>query len=73
MGMVHARMERPAGCDDVVLRSWTVDDAEWYAMTVTSDQLIQRLTSGSPTMTVEKVRAAIAELLTGPPRLRRSC
>ena len=60
-------MEPPAGCEDVVLRPWTVDDAEWYAMTVTGDPLIQRFTSESPTVTVEEVRAAIAELLTGSP------
>lgn len=55
------------GRGDVVLRSWTVDDAEWYATTVTGDPLIQRFTSESPTVTVAEVRAAIAELLTGPP------
>lgn len=51
---------------DVVLRSWTVDDAERYAATVTGDQLIQRFTSESPTVTVDEVHAAIVELLTGP-------
>ncbi len=50
-----------------MLRPWAVDDAEWYAATVTGDQLIQRFTSESPTVTVDEVRAAIAELLAGPP------
>jgi RimJ/RimL family protein N-acetyltransferase len=59
-------VERLVGHGDVVLRSWTVDDAEWYATTVTGDQLIQWFTSESPTVTVDEVRAAIVELLTGP-------
>ena len=35
--------------------------------TVTGDPLIQQFTSESPTVTVEEIRAAIAELLTKPP------
>lgn len=54
------------GHGDVVLRSWTVDDAEWYATTVTGDQLIQRFTSEPPTVTVDEVRTAVVDLLRGP-------
>jgi [ribosomal protein S5]-alanine N-acetyltransferase len=50
-----------------MLRRWTVDDAEWYAATVTGDPSIQRFTSESPTVTANDVRAAIAGLLAGSP------
>lgn len=56
-------MERPS----IVLRPWTVDDAEWYAATVVGDPLIQRFTSESPTLTADEVRAAIVELQKAPP------
>ena len=58
MGCTHGA-ERLVGRGDVVLRSWTVDGAEWYAATVTGDPLIQRFTSESPTVTVDEMRAAI--------------
>jgi hypothetical protein len=32
----------------VTLRTWCVDDAEWYAETVVNDELIQRFTTESP-------------------------
>jgi ribosomal-protein-alanine N-acetyltransferase len=54
------------GGDLVVLRQWTVADAEWYAAAVTGDQVIQRFTAEPATVTAEEVRAAIAELLAGP-------
>ncbi len=50
----------------VLLRAWRVDDAEWYASTVANDDLIQRFTSESPTVTHEEVRTAIVELLAEP-------
>jgi len=54
--------------DDVVaLREWSVDDAEWYAATAATDELIQRFTAESPTVTAEDVRAAILELRAGAP------
>jgi len=49
--------------DGVVgLRRWDVADAEWYAGTAAHDELIQRFTSESPTLTPDEVRAAIADL-----------
>lgn len=58
----------PDGLSDglVLLRGWTVDDADWYASTVANDDLIQRFTSESPTVTPEEVRTAIVELLAEP-------
>ena len=47
----------------VVLRRWSLDDADWYAATAAGDDLIQRYTSESPTLTAEQVREAIATLL----------
>jgi RimJ/RimL family protein N-acetyltransferase len=46
----------------VELRAWRVDDAEWYAETVVDDELIQRFTTESPTVTAADVRAAIGDL-----------
>lgn len=50
----------------VLLRAWEVDDAEWYAATAAHDELIQRFTTESATVTAEDVRVAIVELLAGP-------
>ena len=50
----------------VLLRPWRVDDAEWYASVAANDELIQRFTTESPTVTAEAVRTAIVELLAGP-------
>jgi RimJ/RimL family protein N-acetyltransferase len=57
----------PLGDDVVLLREWTVEDAQWYAETAAHDELIQRYTTESPTLTTEEVRAAIVALLAGPP------
>ncbi|MFF5083495.1 hypothetical protein ACFY36_41150 [Actinoplanes sp. NPDC000266] len=46
----------------VALRSWSVDDAEWYAAAV-GDELIQRFTSEPAVVRADAVRAAI---LAGP-------
>ena len=52
------------GSDGVVrLREWTFDDAEWYAETAAHDELIQRFTVESPTLTSAEVRDAIEDLL----------
>lgn len=60
-------MEAQRIADDVVvLRSWSVADAGWYAETAAHDELIQRFTTESSTLTAEAVRAAIVELLAGP-------
>jgi RimJ/RimL family protein N-acetyltransferase len=54
--------------DGVVrLRPWTVDDAPWYAEVAGNDELIQRFTTESPTLTAAEVRTAILDLLAGPP------
>ena len=45
---------------------WRVEDAEWYASVAANDELIQRFTTESPTVTAEAVRTAIVELLAGP-------
>jgi RimJ/RimL family protein N-acetyltransferase len=61
--------EAPADplCDGLIrLRAWDVDDAQWYAETVTQDEQIQRFTSESPDTTTQQVRDAIVHLLTGP-------
>jgi len=50
----------------VVLREWDVEDAEWYASTAARDELIQRFTTESPTVTAEQVRAAIVALRARP-------
>ncbi len=50
----------------VLLRAWRVDDAEWYASVAANDELIQRFTTESPTVTAKEVRSAIVELLAGP-------
>lgn len=50
----------------VALRRWSIDDAPWYAATVTGDQLIQQFTAELPTVTAEDVRSAISELLAQP-------
>jgi [ribosomal protein S5]-alanine N-acetyltransferase len=42
------------------LRGWQPGDAVWYAATVSGDELIQRFTSESPTVTVAEVEDAIA-------------
>jgi RimJ/RimL family protein N-acetyltransferase len=56
-------MAVPPLSDSVVrLREWDLADAQWYAATAAHDELIQQFTSESPTLTVEQVRAAIAEL-----------
>jgi RimJ/RimL family protein N-acetyltransferase len=56
-------MHVPELCDGVVrLREWGDADAEWYAATAAGDELIQRFTSESATVTAEQVRAAIADL-----------
>jgi ribosomal-protein-alanine N-acetyltransferase len=58
----HAELD-----DGVVqLRSWTLDDAEWYAATAAGDELIQRYTTESPTITSDQVRSAIVELHAAP-------
>jgi RimJ/RimL family protein N-acetyltransferase len=52
--------------DDVVaLREWDLGDAEWYAATAATDELIQRFTTESPTVTALEVRTAILELRAG--------
>jgi ribosomal-protein-alanine N-acetyltransferase len=51
----------------VALRSWSPDDADWYAATVVDDELIQRFTAEPPTVTPEDVRSAIRTLLCGSP------
>jgi [ribosomal protein S5]-alanine N-acetyltransferase len=50
----------------VMLRPWSVADAEWYAETVTHDELIQRFTTESPSLTADAVRRAIIGLLAEP-------
>lgn len=52
--------------DVVILRPWSVADGDWYAETAAHDELIQRFTTESSTLTAEAVRAAIVELLTEP-------
>jgi RimJ/RimL family protein N-acetyltransferase len=53
----------PALSDGVVrLREWDLSDAEWYATTAAHDELIQRFTSESPTVTSDDVRTAILDL-----------
>jgi len=52
--------------DGVVrLRRWIPADAEWYADTVKHDELIQLFTAETSTVSVEDVRMAIADLVTG--------
>jgi ribosomal-protein-alanine N-acetyltransferase len=52
------------GSDGVVqLRAWTFSDADWYAETAAHDELIQRFTGESPTLTSAEVREAIEDLL----------
>lgn len=49
--------------DGVVrLRDWDSGDAEWYAATAGQDELIQRFTAESSSVTPEEVRAAITNL-----------
>ena len=50
----------------VVLRPWSVADGNWYAETAAHDELIQRFTTESSTLTAEAVRTAIIELLAEP-------
>ncbi|MFG1604899.1 hypothetical protein [Actinoplanes sp. NPDC049265] len=50
----------------VALRRWSPGDAEWYAATVSGDELIQQFTAESPTVTAEDVRSAIGALLSQP-------
>jgi RimJ/RimL family protein N-acetyltransferase len=57
---------RPIADDAVILRPWSVADAEWYAETVTHDELIQRFTTESCSLTADTVRAAIVDLLAEP-------
>ena len=53
----------PSLTDGVVrLREWALTDAEWYAATAAHDDLIQRFTTESPSVTAEDVRAAITAL-----------
>ena len=52
--------------DGVVrLRAWADDDAAWYAGCV-QDELIQRFTTESPTLTAAEVLAAIVRLRASP-------
>ena len=51
----------------VALRRWSPGDADWYAASVVDDELIQRFTAEEPTVTGHEVRAAIRDLLSGPP------
>jgi RimJ/RimL family protein N-acetyltransferase len=56
-------MSDPALGDGVILlRGWEHADAEWYAVTATSDEMIQRFTSEPAALTAEQVQAAIADL-----------
>jgi RimJ/RimL family protein N-acetyltransferase len=45
----------------VLLRPWTVGDAQWYAQE-SKDEAIQRFTSDTPTLTAADVAAAIERL-----------
>jgi RimJ/RimL family protein N-acetyltransferase len=57
----------PVRSDGVVgLRTWSVEDAQWYAA-ATCDPMIQRYISESPTVTADEVRAAISALIDGQP------
>ena len=56
-------VDDPTLGDGVVqLREWELSDAEWYATTAAHDELIQRFTSESPTVTSTDVRTAIQDL-----------
>jgi RimJ/RimL family protein N-acetyltransferase len=57
----------PPSDDVVVLRIWDVADASWYAQTAANDELIQRFTTESPTVSAAEVRSAIVALLAGQP------
>jgi ribosomal-protein-alanine N-acetyltransferase len=49
--------------DGVVrLRQWSVADADWYAATAATDELIQRFTTERADLTADEVRAAILAL-----------
>jgi RimJ/RimL family protein N-acetyltransferase len=56
-------IDDPILTDGVVrLQDWDPTDAEWYAATAGQDELIQRFTAESPSVTPEEVRAAVTNL-----------
>jgi hypothetical protein len=43
--VVYSSRERGLRDEVVALREWDADDAEWYAATAATDELIQRFTA----------------------------
>jgi ribosomal-protein-alanine N-acetyltransferase len=66
--LADVRSADPLNDGVIRLRAWDVADAPWYAEVAANDPEIQRFTSESPDTTADQVRAAIEQLLAGPPQ-----